>query len=105
MTANKMPEMPERPFSPFLVREQMGPEAFNCRSWTAYPPEQLMEIEAACAELGFSSGFDAGYLAGIAAAKECVPGQKDRQPGYGLGLVYGDEVIANLSALEQGVGK
>lgn len=88
MTANKMPVLPEVVFS-----EEIGALCLNyCDR------DDVADYGRAC------------YLAGIAAARECVPDSFPPDLNCDMDYTNGasdalNHVRANLSALEQGVGK
>lgn len=84
MTANKMPEMPE------------AADALVMHGGDGWTQLQVADYGLAC------------YLAGIAAARECVSATARKAPGPLYAAGWDDcrnRTLANLSALEQGVGK
>lgn len=68
-------------------------------------PKPRTALEEQCVAYG-TACFDAGYLAGLEAAKACVPGPSSMSTHGTLAACSGwnsacDQTLANLTALEQ----
>lgn len=101
MTANKMPEMPEA--VGYVGSDMTGRIGVVLPAGTfLYTADQVQEYGNGRHDEGYADG----YLAGLEAAKACVPDRVSGWREWGKGFNdCCDRTLTNLTALEQGVGK